>query len=174
MENDQIVIRRATPADLTHVGRLGAELLRLHYAFDPRRFMAPGRGAEDGYSWFLGTQLNEPDALVLVADRSGDVVGYLYAAIEPRNWKELRDEAGFVHDVIVADSVRGSGAGRALMDAAFEWMRQRGMPRVVLWTAASNERARRLFETLGFRSTMTEMTKELIPPPRADSPLSGP
>jgi len=38
------------------------------------------------------------------------------------------------------------------------------MPRIVLWTAAPNEAARRLFERLGFRHTMTEMTKEI---PRA-------
>ena len=35
------------------------------------------------------------------------------------------------------------------------------MPRVVLGTAAQNERARRLFERRGFRPTMIEMTLEL-------------
>jgi hypothetical protein len=35
------------------------------------------------------------------------------------------------------------------------------MPRVVLWTAAPNDPARRLFERRGFRSTMVEMTLEL-------------
>jgi RimJ/RimL family protein N-acetyltransferase len=35
------------------------------------------------------------------------------------------------------------------------------VPRVVLWTAHANEPAQRLFEGLGFRPTMIEMTKEL-------------
>jgi GNAT superfamily N-acetyltransferase len=86
----------------------------------------------------------------------------LYAGIEPRNWKELREKAGFVHDILVDDAARGSGAGEAMLTAAFDWMRERGAPRVVLWTAAGNVRARRLFERLGFRATMTEMTKELL------------
>ena len=36
-----------------------------------------------------------------------------------------------------------------------------GVPRVLLWSAAPNENAQRLFERLGFRRTMVEMTREL-------------
>jgi RimJ/RimL family protein N-acetyltransferase len=42
-----------------------------------------------------------------------------------------------------------------------EWLHRRGAPRVVLWTADRNSAAQRLFERLGFRRTMIEMTKEL-------------
>jgi ribosomal protein S18 acetylase RimI-like enzyme len=161
MSTSDIVIRRAGPADVDAVGRLGALLLRAHYGFDEQRFMRPGDDAAGGYAWFLGTQLDDPDCLLLVAERADQVIGYLYAGIEPRNWKELREEAGFVHDVLVIDEHRGAGVAEALMREAFAWMRERGVPRVLLWTAAPNERARRLFERLGFRPTMTEMTKEL-------------
>jgi ribosomal protein S18 acetylase RimI-like enzyme len=143
------------------VGRLGALLLQVHYEFDRLRFMHPGDGAEEGYAWFLGTQLHERDVLVLVAEMDEAVVGYLYAAIEPRSWKELREESGFIHDIVVAAEGRGRGAGEALMSAAFEWMTEQGVPRVLLWTAAPNVAARRLFERLGFRHTMLEMTREL-------------
>jgi hypothetical protein len=34
------VVRRATPADLPSIGRLGALLVEEHYDFDPRRFLA--------------------------------------------------------------------------------------------------------------------------------------
>jgi ribosomal protein S18 acetylase RimI-like enzyme len=133
----------------------------VHYDFDNARFMQPGPGAEEGYAWFLGSQLENPESLVLVAEREGAVVGYLCASIEPRNWKELRERAGFVHDILVTDESRGLGAAQALMDEAFTWMRQQNVPRVLLWTAAPNDRARRLFERLGFRPTMVEMTREL-------------
>ena len=161
MSTSDFVIRRAARADIEEVGRLGALLLRAHFEFDQQRFMRPGEDAAEGYAWFLGTQLDEPDSLVLVAEREHEVIGYLYAGIEPRNWKELREEAGFVHDVLVIDEHRGAGVAEALMREAFDWMRERGVPRVLLWTAAPNARARRLFERLGFRPTMTEMTKEL-------------
>ena len=143
------------------VGRLGALLLRAHHAFDPLRFMPPGVDPESGYAWFLGTQLAEADALVLVAEHDGVVVGYPIAAIEPRSWKELRDEAGFVHDVMVDERFRGQRIGTLLMDEASAWFAERGMPRVVLWTAERNPSAQRLFARLGFRRTMIEMTREL-------------
>ena len=120
-----------------------------------------GEDSEEGYAWFLGSQLRAPDVLVLVAELDGVVIGYLYAGIEPRNWKELRDEAGFIHDIVVAEKARGRRVADLLIDAALEWMRGKGMPRVLLWTAAPNATAQRVFERHGFRSTMIEMTREL-------------
>jgi hypothetical protein len=72
---DNIVVRRATEADLPTLGRLGALLMQTHYAFDPQRFMAPGKNPAEGYSWFLGSQLTEEDVIVFVAERAGIVVG---------------------------------------------------------------------------------------------------
>ena len=154
-------IRRATRDDLDVLGRLGAALMRAHYAYDPERFMAPGATPEKGYARFLASQLDQADAAIFVADHAGTVAGYVYAGIEPVSWKELRDECGYVHDLVVDDNHRGHGIGTALMDAALAWMSERGVPRAVLCTAQRNERGQRLFEHLGFRRTMIEMTKEL-------------
>lgn len=156
-----ILVRRATHKDLSAIARLGALLLREHYAFDRERFMQPAPDADERYGRFLVAHLPDPDALVLVAERDDQVVGYLYAAIEPRNLKELREEAGFVHDVLVDQQNRRSGIAEALLQAALRWMRERGVPRVMLWTSPANAPALRLFTRLGFRSTMIEMTKEL-------------
>lgn len=156
-----VTIRRATAADLPVLGRLGAMLLRSHYAFDPLRFMAPRGDPETGYAWFLGSQLAEDDVALFVAERAGIVVGYVYAGLEPQSWKELREAAGFVHDVAVVAEAQRHGVARALVDAACEWLRSVGAPRVVLWTAEKNEGAQRLFAGLGFRRTMIEMTREL-------------
>jgi GNAT superfamily N-acetyltransferase len=160
MTSEGVIVRRAEERDLEAVGRLGARLLRDHYEFDRLRFMAPRGNTEAGYAWFLGTQLQRDDAVVFVAERAGQVVGYVYAGIEPQSWKELRDEAGFIHDVYVDESARRGGVATALLEAAAEWLAGRGMPRIVLWTAAPNESARRLFARLGFRHTMTELTRE--------------
>lgn len=159
--DDAVEIRRATENDLPALGQLGAVLLRTHYGFDQQRFIAPGYDPASGYSWFLGTQLAKPDVAVFVAERSGDVVGYVYAGIEPQSWKELRDEAGFIHDVVVDERGRKRGLASRLIETALEWLASRGMPRVVLWTAEPNADAQRLFTRLGFRKTMIEMTREL-------------
>jgi ribosomal protein S18 acetylase RimI-like enzyme len=154
-------IRRATTADLDAIGHMGAMLMRAHYAFDPDRFMNPGDGAEQGYASFLGRQLDAADAAVLVAEQNGAVVGYVYAAVEPPSWKELRDRAGFIHDILVMEGSRKNGIAEALMNEAMAWLRSRNLPRVLLGTAAPNAGAQRLFHRLGFRQTMIEMTKEL-------------
>jgi ribosomal protein S18 acetylase RimI-like enzyme len=156
-----LVIRRAARPDLPALGRLGAALLREHHAFDSHRFMTPGASPEEGYAWFLGTQLDEQEVTVLVAERAGDVLGYVYAGIEPQSWKELREEAGFIHDVVVDERARGTGVATRLVEAALEWLRGRGAVRVLLWTAEQNTAAQRLFARLRFRRTMIEMTREL-------------
>lgn len=156
-----MIIREATRADRDALGRLGALLMDVHYTFDPRRFLAPGDDAAAGYAGFLVSQLGDSDSVIFVAEADGAVVGYCYAGIEPLSWKELRDEAGFIHDLALDPAARRQGAGRALMHAAIEWCRRRQMPRVMLWTSTANAAARQLFDQAGFRPTMTEMTLDL-------------
>jgi ribosomal protein S18 acetylase RimI-like enzyme len=136
-------------------------LMRAHHAFDPQRFMAPGPDPEGGYQRFLRSQLEEEDAAVFVAEQQGAVIGYVFAALEPISWKDLREACGFIHDLAVDEAGRRSGVATALMAAAVDWLRSRGTPRVVLGTAEQNAAAQRLFERLGFRRTMVEMTREL-------------
>ena len=164
---DNVLIRQAETRDLPALGKLGASMVRLHHDFDPQRFMAPGPDVEEGYSWFLGTQLAEPDVFVGVAERAGEVVGYVYAGLEPQSWKELRDAAGFIHDLVVDERARRAGIGTRLAEAAAEWLESRGAPRVLLWTAAKNDGAQRLFDRIGFRRTMIEMTRERKGRPRS-------
>jgi len=155
------VSRLATGTDAPALGRLGALLLRAHHDFDPLRFMAPGGNPEAGYAAFLRRELEDDDVVVLVAERDGEVVGYVYAGLEPRSWKELREACGFIHDVAVDEHGRRTGVATALIEAAIAWLRDRGAPRVVLWTADPNAAAQALFARLGFRRTMVEMAREL-------------
>jgi ribosomal protein S18 acetylase RimI-like enzyme len=140
---------------------LAALLMRLHYEFDRERFMNPGDDPEVGYAAFLRAQLDEPDAVILVAERHGVLLGYVYAAIEPPSWKDLRERAGYVHDLIVHPEERRGGVATALLEAALQWLRGHDTPRVVLSTSPHNEAAQALFARLGFRRTMIEMTREL-------------
>jgi ribosomal protein S18 acetylase RimI-like enzyme len=156
-----VTIRPAERRDLDALGRLGALLMRTHYAFDQKRFLAPGDRVEAGYGSFLGSLLDSRDDCLFVAERDGAVIGYVWGALEPMSWKELRGPAGFVHDLAVTGEARRGGIGTRLLEAAAGWLRERGAPRLVLWTASSNAPAHALFRRLGFRDTMIEMTKEL-------------
>jgi ribosomal protein S18 acetylase RimI-like enzyme len=160
---DDIIIRRADRRDLPALGRMGALLVRLHHGFDRQRFMMPSGDLAEGYAWFLGTQLDEEDQVIFVAERAapgGAVVGYVYAGLEPLSWKELREAAGFIHDVVVEEQARGRGIAARLVDQAAAWLEEHGAPRVLLWTAEQNAASQRLFQRLGFRRTMVEWTRE--------------
>ena len=154
------LVRRATPADLPRVGRLGALLVEEHHNFDAQRFIAGRNRTPADYGSFLASQLENPDAILLVADDNGDVLGYAYAAVEGFDYMSLRGPAGVLHDVIVEPEYRRHGVGRLLLEAALRELKARGVPRVVLTTAERNEEAQQLFESAGFRRTMIEMTRE--------------
>ena len=156
-----MLIRRATPADLPAIGRLGALLIKTHHDFDPKRFIAATPQTPEGYASFLGTQLDDPNVAVLVADENGDVIGYAYAGVEGVDYMSLRGPAGVLHDIVVDPKYRRRGVGRMLLDATRAFLKLRGAPRVVLQTAEQNKPSQRLFESAGFRRTMIEMTREL-------------
>lgn len=156
-----ITIRPATADDIPTLGRLGALLVQLHHDLDPKRFIAATSQTEDGYGWFLGSQVKKTGVIVLVAERDGEVVGYTYAGIEGVDYMELRGPAGALYDIVVDPAQRGQGIGRQLLSATLSALKERGAPRVVLSTAQGNAAAQHLFESAGFRRTMIEMTREL-------------
>jgi ribosomal protein S18 acetylase RimI-like enzyme len=160
-DSSPLLIRPAEARDVSALGRLGALLMRVHHELDRRRFLAPGRRPEVGYGAFLGSQLHERDSVVLVAERAGVVVGYAWAALEPRAWEVLRDACGMIHDLAVDPAHRGAGVGSALLARIVDELRARGVRQVVLSTAARNIDAQRLFARHGFRPTMVEMTRDL-------------
>ena len=154
-------IRLATRADLPIVGRLGALLVRMHHDLDPARFIAGSRNTESAYASFLGSQLDEANVVVLVAEQDGEVLGYTYAGLEPLDYMSLRGAAGALYDIVVDPTQRGHGIGRMLLDATVEALQARGARQIVLSTAERNESAQRLFTRAGFRPTMIEMTRDL-------------
>lgn len=154
-----VSVRPATAADGPALGRYGAALARQHHAFDPQRFMLPG-DVEAGYRQWLVREAQNPDAVVLIADRAGEVVGYAYGRLESRDWNLLLDRHGGFHDIWVDDAARGGGIGLQLAEALVERLKALGAPRIVLHTAARNVAAQRLFARLGWRATMIEMTRE--------------
>lgn len=157
----QITIRKAVPADLAAIGRLGALLVETHHDFDPARFIAATPATPEGYARYLGTQLTETRVIILVAEREGAVAGYVYAGLEGMDYMALRGPAGAIYDVVVEPAARRNGVGSLLLDATIAKLEEMGAPQVVLSTAAKNEEAQRLFAKAGFRQTMIEMTRGL-------------
>ena len=155
------IVRRATAADAESLGRLGTLLVQEHYEFDARRFLEPTPTTARHYGGFLASQVDEPQAVLLVAEHDGGVIGYAFGTIEGYDYMALRGPAAILQDLIVDPAYRSHGIGRILLDAMITALTAEGAPRVVLSTAQRNEAAQRFFERMGFRRTMIEMTREL-------------
>lgn len=155
------VIRFATRADIPVIGRLAALLVRLHHELDQERFIPASPDTAHHYGRFIGTQIEKREAIVLVAEQDGQVVGYTYSGVEGYDYMSLRGPAGVLHDIVVDPAHRGRGLGGVLLEATLAELKKRGAPQVVLSTAQGNEAAQKLFTRAGFRRTMLEMTRAL-------------
>lgn len=160
MSPEAPTVRPAEETDLAPMAALAAELVRFHHALDDRRFLL-ARGVEEGYRDWFARELRRREAILLVAEREGSIVGYCYGRIEGRDWNMLLDRHAALHDVFVRADARAHGVGARLVDAFVERARAQGAPRVVLHSATQNTAAQKLFAKLGFRATMIEMTREL-------------
>ena len=86
---------------------------------------------------------------VVVAERDGAAVGY--AKIEHPTPFPASDHVWEITGLAVDPAAQSAGLGRALMDALIKEARGRGGRRLTLRVFAVNERARRLYEQLGFQ-----------------------
>ncbi len=61
------------------------------------------------------------------------------------------EEGAHLRWFIVSDALRGKGAGKRLIQAAVDFCRSSGYPRVYLWTFEGLQAARHLYEAVGFQ-----------------------
>jgi GNAT superfamily N-acetyltransferase len=147
-------VRRATIEDVPTLVHLFQELDRLQRdwrVFTPR----PGFYDEVGlkYRKAMGTD----QAVVLVAEDDGDIVGMAYG--EVRVPSRFSDERALeVSGVVVRSGYRGKGVGRALVKEAAQFATDRGVGWVELKTFSPNERAMDFWEGLGFRPRVVQLT----------------
>ena len=107
--------------------------------------------------------------VLLVADSQGETVGSTDCT--PGTFAKTY-HVGAV-GIAIRDGWRGVGLGRMLMDRILEWMRARGFKKAELAVFASNDRARRLYESLGFEDEGIRRRHVLIRGDYVDEILMG-
>ncbi len=93
---------------------------------------------------YFATEVGAPFRFNLVArDRSGKFLGYAFCAFAGGEMH--------IHKIAVTPSERRRGIALALMDDVLRFARETNVEEIYLEVRPSNQAARRLYETLGFK-----------------------
>jgi predicted N-acetyltransferase YhbS len=88
---------------------------------------------------------------VFVAEQDGEVVGVIvFFPPGTATWQVGRGEAGLSR-LVVGESARGRGVGRALVELCTAQAREAGAEAIVLWSRPYQRDAHRLYESSGYR-----------------------
>ena len=137
------VVRRAGPGDAAALVELGGDV-----SSEPERWLITEggwRSVGDERRYLRATR-RSPDAAVFVAEAEGRIVGRLSLA------RDTHPASPHVADLglMVAESHRRRGIGRALLQRAVEWAEEAGIAKLELHVFPHNEPAIRLYEEFGF------------------------
>jgi RimJ/RimL family protein N-acetyltransferase len=138
------VVRAADPGDAQELKRLGDEV-----ASEPEGWLATQdrwRSVGDERRYLRAIR-RYPHAAVFVAEaEDGSIVGRLSIARDQHPASRHVADLG----LMVAQSYRRQGIGRALLEAAAEWGREHDVQKLELHVFPYNEAAIALYETFGF------------------------
>ena len=99
---------------------------------------------------YLGERFERGESVILVAeDAGGELIGF--TQLYPAFCSVLADRTYVLYDLFVTPAARGTGAGRALMEAAESYARAHGAARLQLQTAVTNVVGQSLYESCGWK-----------------------
>ncbi len=130
-------IRCATSEDAGHVGRLLHDFNEEFDDFTPGAEVLAERAAEMIETGEIGVLLggDGPDGIAMLTVR--------------RQLFTFKPDV-YMQELYVSPEKRGQGLGRALLEAAMEWARERGADHFELTTSMDDDAARALYESAGF------------------------
>ena len=160
---DFLSIHPATAADLDALQECFRELDNYHAVLLPGEFQPYEGPPRDPV--FLQGVMDNPERALLVASGHVGIIGFVQLQrghtpdlpmFQPREFTTISD-------LFVSAAHRGKGVGRALLDAAHAWSRERGIGTVQLDVYCDNEGAREFYRELGYREQRVQLRLELDP-----------
>ncbi|HJU64554.1 MAG TPA: GNAT family N-acetyltransferase [Gemmatimonadaceae bacterium] len=141
-------MREATERDLPVVVELRLALLDEH-----RRNLIYRRVRHDlrerARELYLA-QLRSPREITFLAERDGEVVGILRCVESSGYPILLPPQYGYISSAYVRSTARRAGVLTALMNAAIDWCRERGLSEIRLHSTVENDTANSAWDALGF------------------------
>ena len=156
-----VTIRSARLAEIDAVMKLLKELDEAHVDLEPK-MLQYFQGAPRPREW-LELRFSDSSEACLVAEVNGKIGGFIWCKSQspPALPAFIQEPVLVIGDVIVREPLRGQGIGRALLEAALDWGRARGLKRAQLTVFERNEAARSFYSDLDFRPLSVVLTKDL-------------
>lgn len=104
---------------------------------------------------------------LFVVEADGQQVGVVWVGPHPNRPED--EGTAWLYDIEIADGHRGRGHGRAALAMIEDHLTAAGVTDVGLNVFGSNETARRLYRSAGWRELSVTMTKQLAAPGSAET-----
>jgi ribosomal protein S18 acetylase RimI-like enzyme len=154
--NTRVAIRLATPADRAFLSTIAERLADFDRpAWRSHEEIADG----DRRALLEALDHPRPGTELFIAELDGSRAGCaLMWTLEDYFSQQWHAHLSVI---AVSKAAEGLGVGRALLDFAERWARERGHDSITLSVFEGNERARALYERTGFVTEMRRMIKRL-------------
>ena len=145
-------LRPACAADVTALKVIASK------AHTDSRFYSDERFARERcdalYATWIERSVSGWAQAVFVAELDAAVAGYI--TVHAR-----ADSLAEIGLIAVAESARGKGLGRFLVERALAWAHEAGLPHTSVVTQGSNVAAQRLYQSAGFRTARVQLWHHL-------------
>lgn len=154
-------IRPARSDDYEGICALLSGVDALHRAALPEVFCEPDGPARTRE--YVSQLLADDEVALLVAEEKGELVGLVHVLKRKSRPIPLlvRRRFAVIDTLVVAEKCRRRGVGRALMGAAHQWARWRGLDRVELTVWEFNRAAVAFYESLGYTTARRKMWQQI-------------
>lgn len=126
-----------------------AQLEDVAILFNEYRIFYQQQSDLDRAKKFIKARLENQDSIIFMAVEGKEALGF--AQLYPSFTSVGTNRIYILNDLYVKSASRGTGVGRALMQAAKKFAKEQGAVKLVLQTEKSNHAGRTLYESEGFK-----------------------
>lgn len=116
------------------------------------------QNAQKEFEQLLPDGRNTKGHVLLSVMHEGETIGTLWLNIRMRN----QEKQVFIYDIKLDEAQRGKGLGKRTMEALDEYAKSLGVQQIRLHVFGHNQRAKSLYDKMGYEVTDYHMQKKLL------------
>ena len=157
---NEINIRRATIGDLKIIQELNHKLcLKENHEYDST--INPDYPFSKSGEDYFRSRIESTDALALIAEENGNIVGYLVGALIATEDYRIPIKIAEAENAYVDEVFRSRGIGGRLAQEFEEWCRNNGAQRIRYVASAANAKAIKFYKAHGAEEISLTLEKEI-------------